>query len=84
MVRPRRRPYSDDQLKKMPCHVCGKPARFQWNACADGNVWRALCAECDVRLNEIVVRFLDPDGWVLKLKAYCKRIKFKWKPRSEQ
>jgi hypothetical protein len=42
---------------------CGEPARFQWNCCADGNLWRPLCLSCDVELNAMVLRWMgDPDA----------------------
>lgn len=73
----RGRPYTESQLYKLPCHCCGAPARFQWNACADGNIWRPLCPGCDVRINIAVLRVLDPVRWKSKVRAYCKQIDFK-------
>lgn len=80
----RYRAYPQAELEKMKCFRCGKKAKFQWNACADGNVWRPLCAACDVALNVIVVSWLYPKDWVTKIKAYCKSIGFRWKPPTEE
>jgi hypothetical protein len=57
----RRAPYTDRGIKKLPCVRCAKPALFQWNACADGNLWRPICGKCDVALNRMVLRWMgDP------------------------
>lgn len=74
---PRRRPYPDSKLYKMTCHCCDQPARFQWNACADGNIWRPLCPSCDVKINIEVMKVLDPTNWRKRIRAYCKEIEFK-------
>lgn len=76
----KRKPYTEEQIAELPCYKCGKKSTFQWNACADGNIWRPLCKACDVALNVLVVQFLDPEGWVAKLKAYCRRIGHRWSP----
>lgn len=73
----RSRPYTQKQLDSLQCHACHAPARFQWNACADGNIWRPLCAGCDVRVNIEVLKVLYPTKWKTKVRAYCKEINFK-------
>jgi hypothetical protein len=36
---------------------------FQWNCCADGNLWRPLCLKCDIAMNRMVLRWMrDPDA----------------------
>lgn len=72
-----RKPYTQKQIDSSVCFCCKKPARFQWNACADGNVWRLLCVECDVRVNIGVLKVLYPRGWKTKIRAYCKSIGYK-------
>lgn len=72
----RTKSYSLRELYKQKCFCCGKPARFQWNACADGNIWRPLCPECDVRINISVLQVLYPRGWKGRVRAYCKEIGF--------
>lgn len=54
----RKKPYTQIGISRMKCVRCGNPARFQWNICADGNVYRPICSECDVELNEIVMRWV--------------------------
>lgn len=68
------RPYTERQIEKGRCFRCGGQAKFQWNACADDNIWRMLCAECDVLVNEAVCRILHPETWRAKIKRYCRKI----------
>jgi hypothetical protein len=59
----RKEPYTEAGVRRLPCVRCGAASRFQWNACADGNVWRPLCGACDVALNRLVLGFMkDPDA----------------------
>jgi hypothetical protein len=34
---------------------CSRPAHATWGGCADNNVYRPLCAECDVLLNYLTL-----------------------------
>lgn len=55
----RRTPYTADGIKRVPCARCGKrPSSQQFQVCADGNQYRALCVICDVDLNRMVLRWL--------------------------
>jgi hypothetical protein len=54
----RRTPYTDIGIRRVPCVRCGDKARFQWQICADQRQFRALCAQCDVELNELVMRWV--------------------------
>lgn len=46
-----------------PCIRCGKPGKEEFSTCADGNVWRSLCAACDIALNALVLDFMHlPDA----------------------
>jgi len=57
----RRKPYTEQGIKRLPCVRCNEPATQQWKACADG-LWRPICTRCDVLLNSLVLLFmLDPD-----------------------
>lgn len=74
MSRLRRRPYTQIGIRRVPCFRCGKPSRFQWQVCADGNRFRGLCSGCDVALNDLVLRWMgDPDADA-KLAAYRARV----------
>jgi hypothetical protein len=58
----RKRPYTQIGIRRLKCSRCGAPAETQWQICADGNQYRPLCIECDIALNETVLRFMGfPD-----------------------
>jgi hypothetical protein len=70
----RRKPYTEAGIRRMPCFRCGQPAEYQWQVCADNNVYRPICAECDIALNTLVLMFMrDPDR-DQKMKEYVKRV----------
>lgn len=67
-------PYTQRGIERLPCVRCGQKARFQWNACADGNLWRPLCGPCDVAINELVLRWMgDPDAGA-KVETYAEQM----------
>jgi hypothetical protein len=68
----RKKPYTEEGLKRLPCIRCGRPASFQWSVCADSNLWRPLCDTCDFVFNAFVLTFTkDPDA-LKKLVKYAK------------
>lgn len=71
--------YTEAGVQRLPCARCGKPAEQQWFTCADG-FWRPICIECDIKLNEMVLRFMNDPHWKSKIRQYrkemlCKEIK---------
>lgn len=80
----RKKPFSDKEIEKCECVRCGKPARFQWNACADGNTWRPMCEQCDIMLNAVVLKFLGFKDWKQKVRDYCKKIAVRWSKKFEE
>lgn len=70
MTRPRRTPYTSIGIKRIPCARCGAPSVHQWQICSDGNQYRGLCLECDIAMNEVVLRFIGFKNWRSKLKQY--------------
>jgi hypothetical protein len=42
----------------VPCARCGESSHYQWNICADKNRPRGICADCDVKLNAMVMRWM--------------------------
>lgn len=71
----RRKPYTAIGLSRMKCiRGCGRPARYQWQICSDGNVYRGVCAEHDVELNELVMRWAFGDARESDLMAYRKKV----------
>lgn len=56
-------PITELGIKRMKCIRCGASARYQWQICADGNRYRAICTKCDIALNAMVLKwFGDPDA----------------------
>lgn len=68
----RRRPYTEIGVRRLRCVRCDAQAVHQWNACADGNLWRPLCWPCDVALNRLVLEWMGftPDEVARKMQAY--------------
>jgi len=73
----RRKPYTEIGIRRMKCVRCGEPAVHQWSACADGNLWRPICRDCDILLNRIALMFMfpdDPDGNEEKINRYIESL----------
>ena len=66
----RRTPYTATGIRRVPCFRCGKPAEHQWQACADDNLYRPLCLDCDIALNEMVLKWMDFPDWEEKIARY--------------
>ena len=70
----RRKPYTASGIRRLRCIRCGdRPAVHQWQICADGNHYRPLCIECDVRLNAMVLRFMNHPRPGPLMSAYLER-----------
>jgi NAD-dependent SIR2 family protein deacetylase len=61
-------------IRRLKCFRCGKKAKYQWQICADGNQYRPICEECDIALNEMVLKFMGFPDWQEKMEAYRKKI----------
>jgi hypothetical protein len=71
----RRKPYSERGIRRLKCWRlgCENRAFQQWQICADGNVYRPVCWECDVEMNGLVLAFMgDPEAYT-KMKRYAER-----------
>jgi hypothetical protein len=66
----RRKPYTDIGIRRLPCVRCGAKAKAQWQICSDGNVYRPLCANCDILLNTLVLEFVRDPEIDVKLESY--------------
>lgn len=66
----RRTPYTDIGIRRVPCVRCGGKAQAQWQICSDHGQFRALCARCDVELNELVMRWVWGDSREDDLRRY--------------
>jgi hypothetical protein len=70
----RRKPYTEKGISRVPCFRCGRPSVFQWQICADDRVYRGMCEDCDIAMNDLVLRFVrDPDR-EQKMKKYRERV----------
>lgn len=59
----RKKPYTAKGITRLPCIRCGSPAAHQWQICADGNNFRAICLPCDIALNKMVLKWMrHPDA----------------------
>lgn len=67
---PRKRPYTAIGIARVPCARCGQHSRYQWQICADGNIYRGLCARCDYALNEMVLEWVGDPLAEEKMQAY--------------
>jgi hypothetical protein len=69
----RRQPYTELGILRLPCARagCTRPAYATWSACADGNLQRPLCPECDVALNVMVLRWFGDPAADTKLAQYA-------------
>lgn len=66
----RKKPFTSLGIARLPCVRCGAKALHQWQICADGNIYRPLCLDCDIALNLLVLKWSgDPDA-ATKIKAY--------------
>lgn len=70
----RRKPYTERGISRIACARCGASSRFQWQVCADGNQYRGLCVDCDVALNETVMRFMWGTSRDSDLDAYRSKV----------
>ena len=73
MTHGRHKPYTERGLRRLRCSRCGaKKPQFQWQICSDGNLWRPICGECDIELNELVLKFMNDPDRKRKMKEYRK------------
>jgi hypothetical protein len=83
---PRFEPYTATGIKRVPCARCGQSGHASWNICADKvrgrDQFRALCVECDIRMNEVAMRFVFGDSRNADLIAYGQAARDNQPPRS--
>ena len=70
----RLKPYTEIGIKRLKCFRCGKPAKYQWEICSDGNQYRPICENCDIELNRTVLQFMGFKDWEAKIELYRKRL----------
>lgn len=70
--RPRTKPYTALGIARAECVRCGEPAFHQWQVCADRRYFRALCLDCDIDLNRMVLQWANDPDWEVKCERYEK------------
>jgi hypothetical protein len=72
----RRTPYTARGIRRLRCFRagCTNRATFQWNICADGNVYRPVCRDCDIDLNRLVLEWAGFSDAAERLAAYRERV----------
>jgi transcription elongation factor Elf1 len=55
----RKKPYTETGIKRLRCIGCGERAFSTWSVCADNNVQRPVCKQCDVKLNALALEFFE-------------------------
>lgn len=77
LTTPRTQPYTTAGIRRVKCVRCAAPAVHQWQVCADGNHYRALCLDCDIALNAMVL------AWANDPKASSKMVAYEARARAE-
>lgn len=68
----RAEPYTIEELLTLACVCCGAPSHFQWNCCADGNLWRPLCGWCDIKINQVMLVLTNDPNVSRKIARYTR------------
>lgn len=66
----RRKPYTEIGISRLKCFRCGGKPSQQWNICSDNNVYRPICLDCDILLNEVVLKWMGFKDHQKKMKVY--------------
>ncbi len=66
----RKKPYTQIGIRRLKCFRCGNRAECSWQACADDRLHRPLCPECDIALNEMVLKWMGFSDWREKMEKY--------------
>lgn len=53
---------------------CGRRAHATWAGCADSNVLRPLCAECDIELNRLAQQWWGDPAWEQVIVRYANEV----------
>jgi hypothetical protein len=70
----RKHPYAMGEIARAKCR-CGKTGAFQWNCCAIDNRWVAVCRDCDIGMNEMVLAFFRVPDRARLMSRYRRRVK---------
>ncbi len=72
----RKKPYTVLGLCRVSCARCGEPSTQQWQICALDNCYYGVCTECDLELNNVVLKFMriNPLDYTLAIIRYMKHL----------
>jgi hypothetical protein len=56
------------------CFKCGKPSYAKWRICSDGK-WHGICAEHDIELNAIGMRWAFGDTREADIASYAEKVR---------
>ena len=71
----RRRPYTAAGIARLQCIRCPNKAHASWQICSDNRLHRPLCKECDLELNEMVMRWAFGRRRESDLRKYTKKVR---------
>lgn len=69
---PRTKEYTVIGIRRLKCVRCGNRGYASWQACADKRIFRVMCLDCDIELNELVLKWMGDPEWADKMDAYRK------------
>jgi hypothetical protein len=72
----RKEPYTNAEIVYRMCSKkgCLRGSYSTWQACADKNLHRPLCAEHDIELNKTALLWFGDPEWQEKIIAYAARV----------
>ena len=68
----RKKPYTEQGIKRKKCFRCNNRAVHQWQICSDNNQYRPICLDCDFALNKLVLQWMGFSDWERKYESYVK------------
>lgn len=71
---PRTKPYTVIGIRRLKCFRCGNRGHASWQACADERIFRVLCLECDIALNELVLKWMGDPKTDEKMQRYRQKL----------
>ena len=72
----RRKPYTTTGIRRVPCFRCGEPSKQQWQICSLGDKWVGICGKCDIKLNSLVLKFMQVIDWRQIIEKYKQKVSF--------
>ena len=67
--------YTNEELSRTKCIRCGELSSHVWGTCANGGYHIPLCENCDVSLNELILKWLVVSNWEELMEKYIRKVK---------